>query len=185
YRQASKLADIALQNAGGIRNPLAAGEVTFNTAYTVLPFTNVLYEFQLTGREIVGVLDDALANHLDHGSSDGSHPYAAGLRWDLDMSQARGSRLTNLEVKRKASGQWQPLELDRSYTLVTSDFLASGGDGYAGLAAIHRAGRSVNTYLNYTQTFVDYLLARGDLRRPIVADYSHKSVRTRSGQSLP
>ena len=185
YRQASKLADIALQNAGGIRNALPAGEVTFNTAYTVLPFTNVLYEFQLSGREIVSVLDDALANHLDRGGSDGSHPYAAGLRWNLDMSQERGSRLTNLEVKRKASGQWQPLELDSTYTLVTSDFLASGGDGYTALAAIHRAGRSVNTYLNYTQTFVDYLLARGELRRPIATEYSHKSVRTRSGQALP
>ncbi len=185
YREASKLADIALQNAGGIRTAMRAGDVTFNTAYTVLPFTNVLYELQLTGREIVGVLEDALANHLDHGGSDGSHPYAAGLRWDLDLSQARGSRLANLEVKLKASGAWRPLAMDSTYTVVTSDFLAGGGDGYAELAAVHRAGRSVNTYLHYTQTFVDYLLARGNVRRPVRAEYSHKSVRTRTGEKLP
>lgn len=185
YRQASKLADIALQNGGGIRTPLPQGEVTYNTAYTVLPFSNVLIEIPLTGSQIVEVLEDAVANHLDRGGSDGSHPYAAGLRWDLDLSRPRGSRFANIEVKTKAGGQWQALDKTRTYTVVTSDYLAQGGDGYGILAAIGKAGGSVNTYLHYTQTFVEYLLARGTMTRPAAADYSHKSVVTREGRRLP
>ena len=72
-----------------------------------------------------------------------------------------------------------------TYTVVTSDYLAQGGDGYGILAAIGKAGGSVNTYLHYTQTFVEYLLARGTMTRPAAADYSHKSVVTREGRRLP
>ncbi|MBK7953608.1 MAG: 5'-nucleotidase C-terminal domain-containing protein [Candidatus Accumulibacter sp.] len=185
YRQASKLADIALQNGGGIRTPLPSGKVSYGTAYTVLPFTNVLFELQLSGRQIVEVLEDAVGNHLDRAGSNGSHPYAAGLRWQLDLAKPRGSRFAKVEVKLKGSDTWRALEADRTYTVVTSDYLANGGDGYATLARVHASGQSVNTYLNYTQTFVDYLLARGTIARPAAADYSHQRVITRDGQELP
>jgi 5'-nucleotidase/UDP-sugar diphosphatase len=101
YRQASRLADIALQNGGGIRSPLPQGEVSFNTAYTVLPYSNVLFELQLSGSQVAEVLEDAVGNYLDRGGSDGSHPYAAGLRWQLDLSQPRGRRFSAIEVQRK------------------------------------------------------------------------------------
>ncbi|HPT51618.1 MAG TPA: 5'-nucleotidase C-terminal domain-containing protein [Accumulibacter sp.] len=185
YRQASKQADIALQNAGGIRAAIPQGEVSFDTAYTVLPFSNVLYELRLSGQQIVEVLEEAVANHLDRGSSDGSHPYAAGLRWRLDMSQPRGHRFTRLEVRRKANDTWQTLRPEDIYTVVTSDFLAQGGDGYHTLARLHATGASVNTYLNYTQTFVDYLLASGTVTRPVASDYSHQGVIDRRGNKLP
>ena len=184
YRQASRLADVALQNGGGIRAPLPEGDVTFSSAYTVLPYANVLFELQLSGRQIVEVLEDAVSNHLDHGGSDGSHPYAAGLRWQLDLSQPRGSRFSRVEVKRKGSDVWRALQPESTYTVVTSDYLASGGDGYATLARVHQTGTSVNTYLSYTQTFVDYLLARATVTRPPTTEYSHQGVITRDGRRL-
>ena len=185
YRQASRLADVALVNGGGMRTSLPRGEVSFSTAYKVLPFANVLIESRLSGRQMLEVLEDAVANHLDSNGSDGSHPYADGLRWDLDMSQPRGSRFANVEIKTRVDGEWQALEAATTYTLVTSDFLAMGGDGYRTLATIHLAGGSVNTYLNYTQTFVDYLLAQGQVSRPAAGDYSHRTVIDRAGRQLP
>ena len=184
YRQASKLADIALQNGGGIRSALPAGDVTINTAHSVLPFANVLVELQMSGRQIADALDDAVANHLDNKHSNGSHPYAAGLRWDLDMSQPRGKRFSRLEVRTRNSDEWQPLDAQGIYTVVTSDYLAEGGDGYATLAATHKNGRSVNTYLHYTQTFIDYLQKKGRITRQPAAEYSHQRVITQDGRLL-
>jgi len=43
----------------------------------------------------------------------------------------------------------------------------------------------VNTYLSYTQTFVDYLQARGTVERPPAAEYSHQRVIARDGTVLP
>ncbi len=184
YRQASRLADIALQNGGGVRGGLPQGKVTIDAAHTVLPFSNTLIEIPLTGRQVVEVLEEAVANHLDRKGSNGSHPYAAGLRWHLDMSRARGQRFSNLEVLDRGSGEWRALDTRRDYLVVTSDYLAGGGDGYGSLAAIHRNGRSTDTYRLYTQTFIDYLQARGVIARPPAAEYSHQRVIAKDGLPL-
>jgi 5'-nucleotidase len=185
FLRASRRADFALQNAGGVRTPIAAGTLSMNTAFTVLPFSNVLIEMDLTGAEMRAALEDGVANHLDLGLSNGSHPYTAGLRWDLDMRQPRGQRFSNVQVRNKATGTWSALDPARTYVLVTNDFVATGKDGFATLGPIYAAGRHVNTYLHYTQTFVDYLHANGPLARPARAEYAHQKVITRAGVSLP
>ncbi len=185
FLRGSRRADFALQNAGGVRVPVPAGTLSMNTAFTVLPYTNVLVELDLTGAEVLAALEDGVANHLDRGQSNGSHPYAAGLRWDLDMSQPRGRRFSKVQVRDRATGSWTALDPKKTYVMVTNDFVAAGRDGYATLGPVYAAGRYVNTYLLYTQTFVDYLTATGPLVRPSRADYSHQTVITRDGRALP
>lgn len=177
-------ADVSIQNGGGVRIALPVKSISFDDALRVLPFSNVLVELTLTGAQIRTVLEDALANHLDAGGSTGSHPYAAGLRWDLDMSKARGSRIAQLEVKNRTTGQWSAIDPARNYVVVTNDFIASGQDGYTTFGTIYKEGRFVNTYLLYSQTFIDYLKVRPDVVRPPRADYAHKSVVTKAGLTL-
>lgn len=181
---AAKRADFSLQNAGGVRVPVAAGGLSMNTASTLLPFTNVLVELELTGREVVAALEDGVANHLDLAQSNGSHPYAAGLRWDLDMSKPKSQRFANVQARNKTTGAWAAIDLAKTYVLVTNDFIASGKDGYTALGTAYNAGRYVNTYLLYTQSFVDYVLAKGTVARPARADYSHQRVVTAAGVVL-
>ena len=182
---AAKRADFALQNAGGVRVPVAAGGLSMNTAFTLLPFTNVLVEMELSGTEVVAALEDATANHLDLAQSNGSHPYAAGLRWNLDMSKAKGQRFSNVQVRNKTTGAWSAIDPTKTYVLVTNDFIASGKDGYTALGSAYNAGRYVNTYLLYTQSFVDYVLAKTTVARPARSGYSHQSVVTKAGVTLP
>lgn len=181
----SLAADVAIQNAGGVRVALPAGPLSMNSAFTLLPFTNVLVELKLTGSQIAAVLEDAVANHLDNGQSNGSHPYAAGLRWSLDLSKPKGQRFSNLQVRSRTAGTWSALEPARTYTVATNDFIASGKDGYTTFGTVFAAGNYVNNYLLYSQTFVDYVKVRSTIRRPSAADYSHQSVRTAAGVTLP
>ena len=185
FLYAAKRADFALQNAGGVRVPVAAGTLNMNSAFTLLPFTNVLVEMELKGTEVVAALEDAVANYQDLAQSNGSHPYAAGLRWDLDMSKPKGQRFTNAQTRNKATGSWSNLDATKTYVLVTNDFIASGKDGYTALGVAYNAGRFVNTYLLYTQSFVDYVLAKGTIARPARADYSHQRVTSQAGVVLP
>ena len=186
FLRASKRADFALQNAGGVRTPIAAGSLSMNTAFTLLPFTNVLVEMDLKGSEVIAALEDGVAAHLDAAvPSDGAHPYAAGLRWDLDMSKAKGQRFSNVQARNKTTGAWTAIDPAKTYVLVTNDFVAAGGDGYATLKPIYTAGRYVNTYLLYTQSFVDYVIAQGTIARPKAADYAHQKVITKAGVVLP
>lgn len=73
----------------------------------------------------------------------------------------------------------------KKYVLVTNDFIASGKDGYTALGNAYNAGRYVNTYLLYTQSFVDYVLAKTTVARPTRSDYSHQTVVTKAGVTLP
>lgn len=181
----SLAADVAIQNAGGVRIAVPAGTLSMNTAFTLLPFTNVLVELPMTGQQVINVLEDAVANHLDAGQSNGSHPYAAGLRWHLDMSQPKGARFSQVQVRHRSTGAWSAIDPARTYTVATNDFIASGKDGYTTFGTVYATGNVVNNYLLYTQTFVDYVLARGSIARPAAADYSHQSVTTAAGLALP
>jgi len=100
------------------------------------------------------------------------------------MSQAKGSRINALEVRNRTSGQWAAIDPSRSYVVVTHDFIASGQDGYATFGTIYKAGQYVNTYLLYSQTFIDYIKAKGSMTRVARTEYSHKSVITKSGIRL-
>lgn len=185
FLNASRRAHFALQNAGGVRTAVAAGTLSMNMAFTLLPFSNVLVEMDLRGSEVLAALEDAAANHLDAGQSDGSHPYAAGLRWNLDMSKPKGQRFTQVQVRNRTTGAWTALDPNAGYVLVTNDFIAAGRDGYTALGTAYTANRYVNTYLLYTQSFVDHVLAKGSLARPARADYSHQTVVTKAGVTLP
>ena len=184
FLHASKTSQIALQNSGGVRVAVPAGTLTMNSAYSVLPFSNVLVELSMTGAELQATLEDAVSNYLESALSDGSHPYAAGLRWDLDLSKPRGQRFSNLQVRDRNSGQWSALDAQRSYAVVTNDFIASGKDGYTTMGKVFATGRYAQTYLLYTQSLVDYIQVKGELRRPARADYSHQRVISRSGTAL-
>ena len=90
-----------------------------------------------------------------------------------------------MQVRQRSTGAWSVLEPERMYVLVTNDFIATGKDGFTALESVYAAGRYVNTYLLYTQSFVDYVLAKGTLARPARGDYAHQKVLTQAGAALP
>lgn len=189
FLDASLRADFSLQNAGGVRESLLKGDVTNQTAYTILPFSNTLVNLNVTGREVVAALEDAVQNASfgvnGEAPSSGAHPYADGLRWDLRLDQPKGSRVLNVEVRDRKTGVWSPLDLNKTYVMVTNDYIASGKDGYAALAPIFKdPSRVEDTKLLYTQSLIDYIKKTGTLTLPARSDYSHKTVVTVKGTTL-
>jgi 5'-nucleotidase len=161
-------ADIALQNSGGVRIDIPAGEITIADAYGLLPFANTLYELEMTGAEIVLALEQGLGNVLDAGGSTGAYPYGAGIRWDVDGTKAFGSRFSNIEVKPKGATAWTAIDPAATYIVVANSFMVGGGDGYAVLADVNADGRGVDTFLDYAQSFIDYVVedSAGTISKP-------------------
>lgn len=186
FLDASLRADFALQNAGGVRIPLKAGNITNQTAYDLLPFSNTLVNFDMTGQQVIDTLEDGVANHMDKDGSSGSHPYADGLRWDLQLNQTKGNRIKNVEVRNRKTGQWSTIDVNKTYVMVTNDYIASGKDGYSTMGTIfkNQPHKVEDTKLLYTQSFIDYVTKVGNISRPNRADYSHKTVVTKEGKLL-
>lgn len=157
----SKRADACIQNAGGVRISIPAGEISVGLAYKLLPFANTLYELEMKGSEVKQVLEDALTNHFDKSGSSGSFPYAYALRYDVDMTKAANDRIRNLEVMDRASKKWGKIDADRMYVIVTNSYTAGGKDGYLTFKTVQdQRGPGVDTYFDYAMSFAKYVEAR-------------------------
>ena len=177
FREMSNLSDIAIQNGGGTRVDVAAGDYTLGDAYTLLPFSNTIVELSMTGQEIKNVLEDALDYALSPDGSTGAYPYAAGLRWDVDSSKAKGDRISNLEFKGRSDSSWSSLNMSQMYTVATNNYISSGKDGYLTFGDISKEGRVVDTYLGYAQSFVDYVKKVGTIKKLPLSEYSTQSFK--------
>ena len=168
--------DFAIQNGGGVRIDIPAGPITIADAYTLLPFANTLVELELTGAEVKTSIEEALTNFADNGGSSGSYPYGSGIRWHIDMSGGAGNRVSGIEVK-DDSGTWMPLDMNATYVVGTNSFLANGGDGMFTFRTAKDDGRIVDTFIDYAQGFIDYVVedAGGMLSVPDPSDFSTQS----------
>ena len=126
-------ADIALQNGGGLRTSIPAGAITMGTLYEVMPFDNTLITMELTGRQILQAL-----NHGTGNQRMGDVQFS-GVWVQVDRTLPFGSRVIAVTMPDGA-----PLDLDKSYKVVTNDFMAAGGDEYA----VFKEGKNV------TDTFI-------------------------------
>lgn len=127
YRQvANPDVDFALINAGGIRAPIDEGDITRGEVLTSFPFGNAIVELQYTGEKLQAVLEGIVSgvNQANGGEVTSFLQLSTGIRVVYNPGGAVGSRLVNVTIG--------DAELDPSatYTLVTLDYLAGGGDNF-------------------------------------------------------
>lgn len=149
-------ADIALQNAGGVRIDIPAGEITVGTVYRLLPFANTLAVLDVTGAELRQTLEGALTAIFDQGLSDGAFPYVAGLEYHAHRNGVSGQRITSMVLVTEDGTKYE-LHPDSTYRLVTNAFVARGGDGYGLLA-----GKPfTDTGFTDSEVFLEYIRQLG------------------------
>jgi 5'-nucleotidase len=177
FREMTKTSEIAIQNGGGVRIDVPKGDFSIGTAYKLLPFANTIVELEMTGAEISQVLEEALDLALSPDGSTGAYPYAAGLRWDVDASKSIGSRFSNIQFKAPGESNWSDLDSGRTYKVATNNYIAAGKDGYKTFGIVSKSGRIVDTYLDYAQSFVDYIKKYKSIDKLPLEDYSTQSYK--------
>lgn len=146
-------ADFSLVNGGGVREDIAMGEVTVEKIYRVLAFNNTLVQLNMTGLDIKAMLEDAMDAVLN--GQTGSYPYTGGLTWQVDLTQAKGQRITHVAIQ-DPQAQFQAINDQQIYRLITINFLADGQGSYHTLKAI-TGDRRIDVGLDYTEAFIQYL----------------------------
>lgn len=116
-------ADLLFTNNGGLRSALPKGVVRIGDIYEVLPFENELVVMTLSPNEFLKLLQYAAAR---------KNLAFAGMRWKLDRKTGRPREIQIVS----ASGQATLWDEKSSITVVTSDYLAKGGDQMAFLNGI-------------------------------------------------
>jgi len=119
-QRAAGRADVAIMNNGGIRTDLPEGVITWGQAYQVQPFQNRLLRLTVKGDVLLAALEQCVAGR-DHLPD----CHVAGVEVWFDASKAPGQRVTRTRL---ATGK--DIDKGATYTLVVSDFMATGGSGF-------------------------------------------------------
>ncbi|KAI8805429.1 Metallo-dependent phosphatase-like protein [Cladochytrium replicatum] len=123
-------ARIAFTNSGGIRATLTKYDITYGDVLTILPFGNVISEIQMTGNDIIELLERVAARTFRDGTSAViTIPQWAGLKFTANLARPAYARVDrhNISVF-DDNRKYVPLELTKTYRVVTNDFVARGGD---------------------------------------------------------
>ncbi|OYU46313.1 MAG: bifunctional UDP-sugar hydrolase/5'-nucleotidase [Burkholderiales bacterium PBB4] len=107
--------DFAVINAGGIRDSLPAGDISYKDILTVHPFGNTVAVLQLRGAEVIDYLQAAAK--FTPGA--GGFAHFAGVEMRIHQGQIDDVRIAG-----------RRLNLDASYRMAINNFMAAGGDGY-------------------------------------------------------
>lgn len=113
-------ADFAVVNAGGVRDSLPAGPITYKDVLKVQPFGNTLVTLTLSGREVLDYLQ--AASRMGPGA--GGFPHYSGVEPILSG---------NTVVQARIAGAF--VNPTQTYRMVINNFMAVGGDGYPTMAS--------------------------------------------------
>jgi hypothetical protein len=165
-------ADLVIENAGMMGGDIARGNFTAFDAEALLPLRIPLVLLQMTGSEIRLVLEMALNSIFSDPRQPrtGAYPYAAALKYAVNMTAEYGNRLSDMQVKERETGTWGSLNASKEYTVVVNSFIVAflvsgGGDSLV-------SGTIKEQEQTGSEVFLQYARDQGVLLDPPRDDYS-------------
>lgn len=138
-------ADLAIENAGGIRGGIAAGDVTAGNVIAISPYGNTVETWSITGADFLAALEHSLqisdecnhsyelqqayvvAGHTEQEAQDmykwrddsGSVLSFGGINVTIDWTQPEGKRIVSATLTKDGS----TLDPAKTYTVATNNYI--------------------------------------------------------------
>lgn len=138
-------ADLAIENAGGIRGDIAAGNVTAGNVIAISPYGNTVETWTMTGADFLAALEHSLqisdecnhsyelqqayvaAGHTEQEAQDmykwrddsGSVLSFGGINVTIDWTQSEGKRIVSATLTKDGS----TLDPAKTYTVATNNYI--------------------------------------------------------------
>ena len=145
-------ADLAFENAGGIRGGISAGEVTAGDLLSISPYGNTIATYELTGQQVKDTLEHSLeimaqcravlakqSEAIENGEdplqyswpdNSGRVIVAGGATMTIDWNQPEGERIRSITIDGQALG------MQRMYTVAMNSYLPGLGSEYSAFNAM-------------------------------------------------
>ena len=160
-------ADIGVINSGSIRNELLkTGDLTYGDILTLLPYDNYIVVAEAKGSTILNMIQK-LIGLLP--TPDGNFFQVSGLKFTAHVSD---HSVSDVQVLNSATQHYEPLNLERTYTIATTKYCVTDG----GLHNTLKGSKIVlETSRTYYDVFIEYLTDR--LNRHIGKEYAEPQGR--------
>jgi 2',3'-cyclic-nucleotide 2'-phosphodiesterase (5'-nucleotidase family) len=140
--------DFAVTNSGGLRQDIDAGTITVGDLISAFPFPNTIVQLEMKGSDIRLM--------FEHGATLSNGILQASKRVEMTYDESRplGSRVVICKIN------GVPLDDNRTYKVLTSNFLANGGDGFLmfknSVSYKNTGVGMLRSMINYLKTFNTY-----------------------------
>lgn len=144
--------DIAFGSSGGLRNSLPKGKITKRNVYELMPFDNEIVLLTIKGSDLLKLMEFL--------GTKGSGIFSGGsfvINKDKTVSETK--------VKGEA------LNTEKSYRIITSDYIANGGDN---LKFLGQAIKRENTGILFRDMIMSYIQKQ---KEPITAKIDGRMTR--------
>lgn len=152
---------MALQNGGGIRAAIPAGNITTGQVITVLPFGNTLALMDVTGAELKAAFEHSVKSAPEEN---GGFLHIAGAKLEYDSSKEAGSRVVSLKYYDEATKAYVDVADNETYTVATNAFTAKGGDGFSSFEKAYGEGRVTDLGLSDWENLKEQLLSMKEIK---------------------
>ena len=110
-KRTGKEVDFVMLNWGGIRSDLPKGTITMESAFNLMPFENEVIVLTMPGTKVKELADYLIQHRLPHP-----------LSKQVSLQITKDGKITHFTIN------GQPFDPNKTYVVVTSDYLYNGGD---------------------------------------------------------
>lgn len=133
--------DVGFANAGGIREDIPAGDITYGQIINVEPFGNTVCVVEVTGQQLLDALEMGAKNYPDEN---GAMMQVSGIKYTINakikstvqtddkgmfVSVAGARRVENVQILDKATGTYLPIDPERTYTAASINYIIKSAGG--------------------------------------------------------
>lgn len=159
-------ADVAMVNGGGIREQIDPGDITNGDIIAVHPFGNMMCVAEVTGQEILDILEMAAKSSPLEG---GGFQHVSGMKYTIRTSIPSGvevddkgmlvringeRRVTDVQILQK-DGSYARLDPDATYTLASHNYMLK--DGGAGVSFLNESRLVQDEVMTDNQVLITYM----------------------------
>ena len=131
-------ADIAFANGGGVRESIAAGDITLGNILKVHPFGNMLCLIEVTGQQVLDALEWGARSIPEEC---GGFLHVSGLTYEIHVNVPSSCTSDENGMFTGVAGEYrvknvmiggEPLDVNKTYKLASHNYmLKNGGDGFS------------------------------------------------------
>ena len=133
-------ADVAIHNPGGVRiRTFPKGPITVRDIYLIDPFNNEVIEYNLTGEELLRLMEAAYI------VENKQPPFVSGITYEMELDPQ--GQIKNLQVKLSDGSRINP---QQSYKVVINSYLAA-------VCQFKKADEGKSIFRTIAEVAIDYL----------------------------
>lgn len=127
--------EITITNGGGIRTDIPVGDIKLRQLIDVAPFGSDIVTAKIKGNDILKILQRGSEGAQDDKEC-GRFPVVSGMKYVIEKNGTERVKASKVMVWNKDTKSYEPLDLNRIYTVSSTKYFCQGLDYVTGLEII-------------------------------------------------